>query len=73
VFAWGNRDAARDGALGLGPSLSDAGEDVHTPRRIPNLRVACWLLVGCDGVRMRACVDGILVPSGVPVPEGRAK
>jgi alpha-tubulin suppressor-like RCC1 family protein len=39
VYTWGNF-AAREGALGLGPSVSDAGQDVPTPQRIPSLRVA---------------------------------
>jgi alpha-tubulin suppressor-like RCC1 family protein len=43
VHVWGSKDAARPGALGLGPSVSAAGRDVPTPRRIPALRVACGL------------------------------
>jgi alpha-tubulin suppressor-like RCC1 family protein len=43
VYAWGNCTAAEEGALGLSPSLSGAKKDVHTPQRIPNLRVASGL------------------------------
>jgi alpha-tubulin suppressor-like RCC1 family protein len=43
VYAWGNKDAAAKGALGLGPAVSDAGVRVPTPQRIPELRVACGL------------------------------
>jgi alpha-tubulin suppressor-like RCC1 family protein len=43
VHAWGAEDAAHAGALGLGPSVSDAGLTVPTPQRIPALRVACGL------------------------------
>jgi alpha-tubulin suppressor-like RCC1 family protein len=41
VYAWGIKDAAASGAIGLGPSVSDAG--VPTPQRIPELRAAGWL------------------------------
>jgi hypothetical protein len=49
VYAWGNKAAARLGALGLGASVRDeaeercGGEQIRTPRRIPGLRVACAL------------------------------
>jgi alpha-tubulin suppressor-like RCC1 family protein len=46
VYVWGDRFAADSGALGLGPSVNDAGRAgraVHTPQRIPGLRVACGL------------------------------
>jgi alpha-tubulin suppressor-like RCC1 family protein len=39
VYACGNRRAAELGALGLGPSVRDAGRDVPTPQRIPALRL----------------------------------
>jgi E3 ubiquitin-protein ligase HERC2 len=41
VYAWGRWDAARSGALGLGPAVSDAHAeaDVPTPRRAAALRV----------------------------------
>jgi alpha-tubulin suppressor-like RCC1 family protein len=41
VYAWGCGQAATSGALGLGPSVSDARELVPTPQRIPALRVTC--------------------------------
>jgi alpha-tubulin suppressor-like RCC1 family protein len=40
VYAWGKQDAAACGALGLGPAVSEAGEAVLAPHRIPGLRVA---------------------------------
>jgi alpha-tubulin suppressor-like RCC1 family protein len=40
VYAWGNKDAAKSGLLGLGPSVQDAERPVRTPRRIAGLRVA---------------------------------
>jgi alpha-tubulin suppressor-like RCC1 family protein len=43
MYAWGGEDAAKSGALGLGPSVSGAGEPVRMPQRIPALRVACGL------------------------------
>jgi alpha-tubulin suppressor-like RCC1 family protein len=46
VHTWGNRRAARSGALGLGVAVRDAaaeGDDVRSPQRIPGLRVACGL------------------------------
>jgi alpha-tubulin suppressor-like RCC1 family protein len=43
VYAWGNKEAAECGALGLGPSVCDAELPVPTPQRIPTLRVACGL------------------------------
>jgi alpha-tubulin suppressor-like RCC1 family protein len=43
VYTWGSKWAEKAGALGPGPSVSDEGEDVHTPQRIPGLRVACGL------------------------------
>jgi regulator of chromosome condensation len=43
VYTWGNECAAGACVLGLGVSVSDEEEDVPTPQRIPNLRVACWL------------------------------
>jgi E3 ubiquitin-protein ligase HERC2 len=43
VYAWGNERAANSGALGLGPSVSDAPIPVRTPQRIPALRVSCGL------------------------------
>jgi alpha-tubulin suppressor-like RCC1 family protein len=43
VYAWGYENAAKTGALGLGPSVSDAGVQVPTPQRIPALCVACGL------------------------------
>jgi alpha-tubulin suppressor-like RCC1 family protein len=43
VYTWGHANAARGGALGLGPSVSGAGRTVATPQRIPDLRVACGL------------------------------
>jgi alpha-tubulin suppressor-like RCC1 family protein len=36
-YAWGNEDAAKRGALGLGPSVSDAGVHGPTPQRLPAL------------------------------------
>jgi alpha-tubulin suppressor-like RCC1 family protein len=42
LYVWGS-DAGGSGALGLGPSVSGARKSVHTPQRIPNLRVACGL------------------------------
>jgi alpha-tubulin suppressor-like RCC1 family protein len=53
VYTWGGASAARlqqlrweGGALGLSPSVSGGGEDVPTPQRVPNLRVACGLRWG---------------------------
>jgi alpha-tubulin suppressor-like RCC1 family protein len=43
VYAWGNWNAAQTAALGLGPSVSDAGACVPTPQHVPELRVACGL------------------------------
>jgi alpha-tubulin suppressor-like RCC1 family protein len=43
VYAWGDKEAAARGALGLGPSVSDAGVFVPTPQRVPELRVRCGL------------------------------
>jgi alpha-tubulin suppressor-like RCC1 family protein len=40
VYSWGNRFAAMSGALGLGPSVSDAKRAVPTPQRIPEMRAA---------------------------------
>jgi hypothetical protein len=39
VYAWGGESAPRAGALGPGPSVSDA--EVPTSQLIPGLRVAC--------------------------------
>jgi regulator of chromosome condensation len=39
VYAWGRREAAKAGALGLGP----VKKGVPNPRCIPALRVACGL------------------------------
>jgi alpha-tubulin suppressor-like RCC1 family protein len=44
VYAWGSKDAAESGALGLGPSVCDARSHVHTPHLIPMLCVACGLV-----------------------------
>jgi alpha-tubulin suppressor-like RCC1 family protein len=41
VYAWGDNDAAKSGALGRGPSVRAAGAAVPTPQRITALRVAC--------------------------------
>jgi hypothetical protein len=41
VSAWDHARAAEAGVLGLGLSVSDAKRYVPTPRRIPELRVAC--------------------------------
>jgi alpha-tubulin suppressor-like RCC1 family protein len=43
VYTWGCFEAAREGALGLGDSVTEAGVDVRKPQRIPALRVACGL------------------------------
>jgi alpha-tubulin suppressor-like RCC1 family protein len=43
VYVWGNKEAARLGALGLGDAVTDAEVEVLTPRRMPGLRVACGL------------------------------
>jgi alpha-tubulin suppressor-like RCC1 family protein len=43
VYAWGGEWAAESGALGLGPSVSDARVRVPIPQRVPGLRVACGL------------------------------
>jgi alpha-tubulin suppressor-like RCC1 family protein len=43
VYVWGSMSSAHSGALGLGTSVSDAGEGVPTPQRVPWLRVACGL------------------------------
>jgi alpha-tubulin suppressor-like RCC1 family protein len=43
VYAWGNTYGAQMGALGLGPSVSNAERPVPTPQRILGLRVACGL------------------------------
>jgi alpha-tubulin suppressor-like RCC1 family protein len=43
VYAWGNYRAAQVGSLGLGSLVSGAPSTVHTPQRIPALRVACGL------------------------------
>jgi alpha-tubulin suppressor-like RCC1 family protein len=43
VYAWGDAQAARTGALGLGSEVSDAGKPVRKPRRVPALRVASGL------------------------------
>jgi alpha-tubulin suppressor-like RCC1 family protein len=43
VYAWGSEHAAMLGALGLGPSVNDAGVRVLTRQRIPELRVTCGL------------------------------
>jgi alpha-tubulin suppressor-like RCC1 family protein len=43
VHVWGGKSAAEWGLLGLGPSVSDAGNAVPTPQRIPGLRAACGL------------------------------
>jgi alpha-tubulin suppressor-like RCC1 family protein len=48
VYAWGNKDAAAKGALGLGLAVSEAGEAVRTPQRIPVLRVGCEGLFGAE-------------------------
>jgi alpha-tubulin suppressor-like RCC1 family protein len=40
VYAWGSGPAAASGALGLGPSVSEAGSTVSTPQRLPALLVA---------------------------------
>jgi alpha-tubulin suppressor-like RCC1 family protein len=40
VYTWGDVSAGQEFALGLGPSVSGAGRNVHTPQRIPDLRVA---------------------------------
>jgi alpha-tubulin suppressor-like RCC1 family protein len=39
VYAWGDKEAAVCGALGLGLAVSDARDCVPTPQRIPELRV----------------------------------
>jgi alpha-tubulin suppressor-like RCC1 family protein len=39
VYAWGSKGAANPGALGLGPTVSEAGQPVLTPQRAPVLRV----------------------------------
>jgi alpha-tubulin suppressor-like RCC1 family protein len=49
VFAWGNRDAAKFGALGLGSSVEQAQRTVPAPQRLPAL---LWR-VCCDGFRVR--------------------
>jgi alpha-tubulin suppressor-like RCC1 family protein len=41
VYAWGNGAAAKAGALGLGPTVSDARTTGRMPQRIPGLRVVC--------------------------------
>jgi alpha-tubulin suppressor-like RCC1 family protein len=41
VFAWGNQDAAKSCALGLGPEVKDAKDPVRTPQCIAALRLAC--------------------------------
>jgi alpha-tubulin suppressor-like RCC1 family protein len=38
VYAWGGGDAARVGALGLGPAVSGSARSVPTPQRIPALQ-----------------------------------
>jgi alpha-tubulin suppressor-like RCC1 family protein len=43
VYAWGDEHAAEWGALGLGLSVSDAGELVPTPHRVSGLRVTCGM------------------------------
>jgi alpha-tubulin suppressor-like RCC1 family protein len=43
VYAWGNKEAAGKGALGLGPAVREAGQAVLTPQRVPGLRVVCGL------------------------------
>jgi alpha-tubulin suppressor-like RCC1 family protein len=43
VYVCGHALVAELGALGLGPSVRDAGRAVPTPQRIPALRVACGL------------------------------
>jgi alpha-tubulin suppressor-like RCC1 family protein len=43
VYVWGHERAATAGSFGLGPSGNDAPSTVHTPQRIPALRVACEL------------------------------
>jgi alpha-tubulin suppressor-like RCC1 family protein len=39
VYAWGSKEAAAGGALGLGPAVREAGQAVFTPQRVPLLRV----------------------------------
>jgi alpha-tubulin suppressor-like RCC1 family protein len=43
VYTWGHEYGAGSGALGLGHSVSEAGRNLPTPQRIPNLCVACGL------------------------------
>jgi alpha-tubulin suppressor-like RCC1 family protein len=43
VYAWGTKEAAKSGALGLGPSVRDLKKVVRTPQRNPALRCACGL------------------------------
>jgi alpha-tubulin suppressor-like RCC1 family protein len=43
VYAWGDVEAAGDGALGLGPTVRLANVAVRTPQRIPALHVTCGL------------------------------
>jgi alpha-tubulin suppressor-like RCC1 family protein len=44
MYAWGgDHFAVKPGALGLGPSVINAGRAVINPQRIPALRVACGL------------------------------
>jgi alpha-tubulin suppressor-like RCC1 family protein len=39
LYAWGNKDSAASGALGLGRAVSEAGMRVPTPQRVHALRV----------------------------------
>jgi NIMA (never in mitosis gene a)-related kinase len=43
VYAWGSKQAAMDGALGLGDATRNMPYPVRKPQRIPELRVACGL------------------------------
>jgi alpha-tubulin suppressor-like RCC1 family protein len=43
VYAWGNKEAAAKGALGLGAAVRVAGEAVPTPQRVHARRVSCGL------------------------------
>jgi alpha-tubulin suppressor-like RCC1 family protein len=46
VYAWGNKEAAGSGALGLGIAVRRAGSGgahVPTPQRVLDVRVACGL------------------------------
>jgi alpha-tubulin suppressor-like RCC1 family protein len=43
VYAWGAKNEAAKGALGLGAIVRDADEIVRSPQRTPALCVACGL------------------------------